>query len=129
MTYRSPPAGHPYSTTDLCRYFGLSTRTLRYYGAIELLPAFRRGEARFYSAADRDRLREILRLKRFGFTLQEIRELLILADRHDAPGYAARFERAAAAHLEAMRDRLAELQHVIPALEAERAANARRDAA
>jgi DNA-binding transcriptional MerR regulator len=63
--------------------FDVTARTLRFYEAEELLHPVRRGTARLYSARDRARLKLILRGKRFGFSLAEIRELLDLYDLGD----------------------------------------------
>ena len=46
-----------YSITDLCKEFGVTTRTARHYEDIGLLSPSRRGQTRVYSAADRTRLR------------------------------------------------------------------------
>jgi DNA-binding transcriptional MerR regulator len=56
---------------------GLSTRTIRYYEELGLLPGVRRraGGRRVYGAAERERLRFIQRLKALGCSLAEIREL------------------------------------------------------
>lgn len=56
---------------------GLSTRTIRYYEELGLLPGVRRraGGRRVYGAAEQERLRFIQRLKALGCSLAEIREL------------------------------------------------------
>ena len=64
----------------LCAEFGVTPRTLRFYEAQGLLAPAREGQARRFSARDRARLALILRGKRFGFSLEEIRELLELYD-------------------------------------------------
>ena len=63
-----------YSITELTREFGVSTRTLRFYEDEGLLHPERRGRTRLYRAADRHLLQEILRGRRIGFTVAEIRE-------------------------------------------------------
>jgi DNA-binding transcriptional MerR regulator len=65
-----------YSIGDLSREFGVTTRTIRFYEDEGLLTPQRRGQARVYRARDRVRLRLILRGKRLGFSLAEIREIL-----------------------------------------------------
>jgi DNA-binding transcriptional MerR regulator len=61
---------------EVAREFAVSLRTLRFYEDRGLLRPRRQGISRFYSVADRQRLREILKGKQFGFTLTEIRELI-----------------------------------------------------
>jgi DNA-binding transcriptional MerR regulator len=65
-----------YSITELTREFGVSTRTLRFYEDEGLLHPERRGRTRLYRAADRRFLQEILRGRRIGFTIAEIREIV-----------------------------------------------------
>ncbi|MCL6635037.1 MAG: MerR family DNA-binding transcriptional regulator [Peptococcaceae bacterium] len=69
-----------YTISDLASEFGISTRTIRYYEEVGLLSPTRTGEStpRLYTRKDRGRLKLILRGKRFGFTLQEIKEMLDL---------------------------------------------------
>ena len=65
-----------YAIGDLAREFAVTTRTIRFYEDEGLLTPERRGQARIYRARDRVRLRLILRGKRLGFSLAEIREIL-----------------------------------------------------
>ena len=65
-----------YSNTDLCKEFGVTTRTARYYQDIGLLSPSRRGQTRVYSSADRTRLRLILRGKRLGLSLEDSRQII-----------------------------------------------------
>ena len=58
--------------------FEVTPRTLRYYESIKLLCPQRSGQHRIFSKGDRVRLKLILRGKRFGFSLEEIRQLLDL---------------------------------------------------
>lgn len=69
-----------YSIRDLCDQFSVTPRTLRFYENKGLLSPRREGQRRIYSPRDRARLKLILRGKRFGFSLEEIRELLDLYD-------------------------------------------------
>ena len=66
---------------QMCDAFDVTPRTLRFYEAKELLFPERRGSARLYSRIDRARLKLILRGKRFGFSLEHIRQLLAMYDR------------------------------------------------
>jgi DNA-binding transcriptional MerR regulator len=67
-----------YTIRDLTKEFGVTPRTLRFYESEGLLAPERRGQARIYSGRDRGRLTLILRGRRVGFSLAEIRELLDL---------------------------------------------------
>lgn len=75
-----------YSITELTREFGVSTRTLRFYEDEGLIHPERRGRTRLFRAADRRLLQEILRGRRIGFTISEIRE--IIQTYKDPPGEA-----------------------------------------
>ena len=64
------------SITDLTREFGVSTRTLRFYEDQGLIRPIRRGRTRLFRPADRMLLKQILRGKRLGFSIAEIREII-----------------------------------------------------
>ena len=61
---------------EMCEEFDVTPRTLRFYEAKELLFPIREGQKRLFTKRDRGRLKLILRGKRFGFSLEEIRQLL-----------------------------------------------------
>ncbi|MBD3664277.1 MerR family transcriptional regulator [Sulfitobacter aestuariivivens] len=63
---------------QMCDAFDVTPRTLRFYEAKELLFPIREGQKRLFTKRDRARLKLILRGKRFGFSLEEIRQLLDL---------------------------------------------------
>ncbi|WP_028094558.1 MerR family transcriptional regulator [Pseudodonghicola xiamenensis] len=65
---------------EMCDAFDVTPRTLRFYESKELLFPKREGQKRLFSKRDRARLKLILRGKRFGFSLEEIRQLLDLYD-------------------------------------------------
>ena len=65
----------------MCDTFDVTPRTLRFYEQKELLFPQRRGMRRLFTRRDRARLTLILRGKRFGFTLEDIRQLLDMYDR------------------------------------------------
>jgi DNA-binding transcriptional MerR regulator len=69
------------SIRQMCEVFDVTARALRFYEAKDLLRPIRVGTRRLYARADRARLRLILRGKRFGFSLESIRETLDLYDR------------------------------------------------
>ena len=63
---------------EMCDAYEVTPRTLRFYEAKELLFPVREGQKRLFTKRDRARLKLILRGKRFGFSLEEIRQLLDL---------------------------------------------------
>lgn len=63
---------------EMCDAYDVTPRTLRFYEAKELLFPTRDGQKRLFTKRDRARLKLILRGKRFGFSLEEIRQLLDL---------------------------------------------------
>lgn len=63
---------------EMCDAFDVTPRTLRFYESKELLFPVRQGQKRLFTKRDRARLKLILRGKRFGFSLEEIRQLLDL---------------------------------------------------
>jgi len=65
---------------ELADELGVTTRTLRFYEAEGLITPARSGTARVYDHRDRARLRLILRGKRFGMSLSEIREIVDMYD-------------------------------------------------
>ncbi|SEO10298.1 transcriptional regulator, MerR family [Gemmobacter aquatilis] len=66
---------------EMCDAFDVTPRTLRFYEQKELLFPIRQGTKRLFTRRDRARLKLILRGKRFGFSLEDIRQLLDLYDR------------------------------------------------
>ncbi len=89
---------------EMCDAFDVTPRTLRFYESKELLFPIREGQKRLFTRRDRARLKLILRGKRFGFSLEDIRQLLDLYDRGDQQ--AAQMRRSA----ELGRKRLAEME-------------------
>ena len=66
---------------QMCALYDVTPRTLRFYESKELLSPIRQGTKRLFTRADRARLHLILRGKRFGFSLEDIRQLLDMYDR------------------------------------------------
>jgi DNA-binding transcriptional MerR regulator len=63
---------------EMCARFDVTPRTLRYYEYIELLAPEKEGRARFYNPREVARMKLILRGRRFGFSLEEIRQWLLI---------------------------------------------------
>lgn len=68
---------------QMCEAFEVTPRTLRFYEAKELLSPKRIGQKRLFTRRDRARLKLIQRGKRFGFSLEDLRQLLDLYDKGD----------------------------------------------
>ncbi|MGL5009469.1 MAG: MerR family transcriptional regulator [Paracoccaceae bacterium] len=66
------------SFKEMCAQFDVTPRTLRYYEYIELLAPEKDGRARWYTAREVARMKLILRGRRFGFSLEEIRQWLLI---------------------------------------------------
>ena len=99
-----------WSISAMCADFGVTPRTLRFYEAKELLFPRRDGTRRLFTRRCRARLTLILQGRRFGFSLEEIRQLLDLYDIGDqqVTQIARTYELASArlAAMEAQRDEL-----------------------
>jgi DNA-binding transcriptional MerR regulator len=91
------------SFKEMCARFEVTPRTLRYYEYIELLSPERDGRSRFYGPREVARMTLILRGRRFGFSLEEIRQWL---DLYEKQGTTAQ-QRAFVAQAD---DQLAELE-------------------
>lgn len=63
---------------EMCAKFDVTPRTLRYYEYIELIQPERDGRSRFYHAREIARMKLIMRGRKFGFSLEEIRQWLEL---------------------------------------------------
>ena len=68
---------------EMCDQFDVTPRTLRFYESKELLFPKRQGQKRLFTKKCRGRLKLILRGKRFGFSLEDIRQLLEMYDMGD----------------------------------------------
>src|ERR1044071_1319714 len=107
-----------YSITELCREFDVTPRTLRFYEQKGLLAPARRGWTRLFSYRDRARLQLVLRGKRVGFALEEIKEMLDLYNLRD--GQVTQLKVASVKmreRLEALRKQRVELEEAIGDLE------------
>ena len=69
-----------YTISELASEFGVTTRAIRFYEEKGLVQPLREGQRRVYTAADRVRIKLILRGKRIGMTLQESVEVIDLYD-------------------------------------------------
>ena len=106
---------------EMCARFDVTPRTLRHYEYIELLFPEREGRARFYGPREVARMTLILRGRRWGFALEEIRQWLEMYDA-DPQGGAQRKAWLALAdrQLAELRQRRAELDGIIEELQSVR---------
>ncbi|MEM8742195.1 MAG: MerR family DNA-binding transcriptional regulator [Pseudomonadota bacterium] len=110
------PEGYA-TISEVCAEFGVTQRTLRYYEYIELLAPRRDGTRRLYSARDRARLSLILRGRKFGFSLEAIRQWLALYnDGRDQTAQVEKWIESAAKRLQDMERERAELAKLIDEL-------------
>ena len=97
---------------QMCATFGVTPRTLRFYESKELLSPKREGTRRLFTRRDSARLKLILRGKRFGFSLEEIRQLLDMYDIGDEQATqnqeTSRIDCARMEQMERQRDELTE---------------------
>jgi DNA-binding transcriptional MerR regulator len=91
--YAKPETGQAELTIrQMSQLYGVSPRTLRFYEGRGLITPSRKGNARFYHAADRVRMEMILQGKRLGFTLSEINDLICGKGANDSPDLEERLQ-------------------------------------
>ncbi len=101
----------------MCARFDVTPRTLRHYEYIELLAPEREGRARFYGPRELARMTLILRGRRFGFSLEEIRQWLEIYDRGEGwEGQREIWIAKADEQLDELRTRRDELDEIIAEL-------------
>jgi DNA-binding transcriptional MerR regulator len=101
------------SLKEMCARFGVTPRTLRYYEYIELLRPEREGRARFYGPRELARMTLILRGRRFGFSLEEIRQWLEIYEVQGTEAQMAAWIALADRQLAALAAQRADLEAVI----------------
>lgn len=101
------------SFKEMCARFEVTPRTLRYYEYIELLAPEREGRSRFYGPREIARMTLILRGRRWGFSLEEIRQWLLLYEQEGTKAQYREFIRLADRQLEALKKERAELDETI----------------
>lgn len=107
---------------EMCDAFDVTPRTLRFYEQKELLFPIREGTKRLFTRRDRARLKLILRGKRFGFSLEDIRQLLDMYDQDGTQeAQLARTYAIAQQRLSDMERQRAELDEAITDLKAQMA--------
>lgn len=113
------------SFKEMCARFEVTPRTLRYYEYIELLQPEKDGRARFYGPREVARMTLILRGRRFGFGLEEIRQWLLIYETKGTSAQMQAMVDLADRQLEALRRQREELEVTITDLQALRETAAR----
>ena len=112
------------SFKEMCARFDVTPRTLRYYEYIELLQPEKEGRSRFYGPREVARMTLILRGRRFGFSLEEIRQWLLVYGREGNAAQLRRFLDMADRQLGVLEESRAQLDGTIADLHALRAETA-----
>lgn len=98
---------------EMCARFEVTPRTLRYYEYIELLFPEKDGRSRYYHPSDIARMTLILRGRRWGFSLEEIRQWLEIYEKEGSEPQYQEFLRLADRQLEALAKERAQLDDTI----------------
>ncbi|MEO0655397.1 MAG: MerR family DNA-binding transcriptional regulator [Pseudomonadota bacterium] len=101
---------------EMCATFDVTPRTLRYYEYIELLAPEKEGRSRFYGPRETARMTLILRGRRFGFSLEEIRQWLLIREEQGTEEQMKVWVDAADRQIEALTQEREELDRTIEEL-------------
>ncbi|NVK45437.1 MAG: MerR family DNA-binding transcriptional regulator [Rhodobacteraceae bacterium] len=110
---------------EMCAEFDVTPRTLRYYEYIELLAPEKEGRSRFYTPREVARLTLILRGRKYGFSLEEIRQWLLIYEEKGTAAQAQAFLDLADRQLTALEEQKRELDQAIAELKELRAETAK----
>jgi len=102
---------------EMCAKFDVTPRTLRYYEYIELLSPDREGRSRFYGPRELARMTLILRGRKFGFQLEELRQWLLIYEQEGTKAQMNVFLDMADRKLAELRDQQVQLSQTIEELE------------
>ncbi|MCH2078162.1 MAG: MerR family DNA-binding transcriptional regulator [Rhodobacteraceae bacterium] len=105
------------SFKEMCSKFDVTPRTLRYYEYIELLSPERQGRSRFYGPTEIARMTLILRGRRWGFSLEDLRQWLLIYENEGSEKQLATFVEYAERQISELREKQVELEQVISELE------------
>ncbi|WP_428926154.1 MerR family transcriptional regulator [Marinibacterium sp. SX1] len=105
------------SFKEMCAAFDVTPRTLRYYEYIELLQPDREGRSRFYGARELARMKLIMRGRRWGFQLEEIRQWLTIYERDGTQVQMRAFVESADRQLQSLAEQRAQLDEAIDELQ------------
>ena len=105
------------SFKEMCAKFDVTPRTLRYYEYIELLSPDREGRSRLYGPRELARMTLILRGRKFGFQLEELRQWLLIYDQEGTKAQMKVFLDMADRKLAELREQQVQLSQTIEELE------------
>ena len=105
------------SFKDMCARFDVTPRTLRYYEYIELLSPQKDGRARFYGPREVARMTLILRGRRFGFSLEEIRQWLLIYEKEGTEVQMRRFLEMADRQIAALSEQRRQIEETLSELQ------------
>lgn len=101
---------------EMCAKFDVTPRTLRYYEYIELLQPDREGRSRFYGAREIARMTLILRGRKFGIKLEELRQWLLMYESEGSKAQMSAFVDVANRQLDELKDQREQLDEAIAEL-------------
>ncbi|MFP4274161.1 MAG: MerR family transcriptional regulator [Paracoccaceae bacterium] len=104
------------SFKEMCARFDVTPRTLRYYEYIELLQPEREGRQRFYGPKECARMTLILRGRRYGFQLEDIRQWLLIYEQEGTEAQTRAFVELAGRQLEELARQKEQLEEAISEL-------------
>ncbi|WP_417253622.1 MerR family transcriptional regulator [Celeribacter sp.] len=110
---------------EMCSEFDVTPRTLRYYEYIELLAPEKEGRSRFYTPREVARMKLILRGRKYGFSLEEIRQWLLIYEKEGTAAQSQAFLELADRQLTALEEQKRELEQAIAELKELRAETAK----
>jgi len=113
------------SFKEMCAKFDVTPRTLRYYEYIELLSPERQGRSRYYGAREVARMTLILRGRRWGFALEEIRQWLLIYEQKGTDAQMRAWLELAERQLKLLNEQKAQLEQSIAELKEVRDETAR----
>lgn len=101
---------------EMCVRFDVTARTLRYYEYIELLSPVKEGRARLYGPREVARMTLILRGRRFGFSLEEMRQWLLIYDEDGTEAQMRKWVDMASLKVEELKEQCEQLDTIIDEL-------------
>ena len=105
---------------EMCARYKVTPRTLRYYEYIELLQPEREGRSRFYGPRELARMTLIMRGRKFGFQLEEMRQWLLIYDKEGTQKQMAVFTKMADKKIEELEEQQVQLAQTLQELKDKR---------
>ncbi|MEM6306329.1 MAG: MerR family DNA-binding transcriptional regulator [Pseudomonadota bacterium] len=105
---------------EMCAAFDVTPRTLRYYEYIELLQPDREGRTRFYGAREKARMTLILRGRKWGFALEDIRQWLLIYEKEGSHAQMRAWVEMADGQLKELAEQRRQLEEAISELQQQR---------